>query len=262
MDPMSDVEVISIDDDDGEEAGRHSDARVDSEGETSSRDGQDDEDVPIGDSRNYPPLHHHDQPGQAHQHGQEFEQDHDNNPYNNNDGDGDGFEPEEEIFSQDPQGLEESKIIESCCRQQQASMAPLLSIETPKEGNGEDQFDSFRYAGAESTGDEGELITTPRQGRDQTQRCREQSSTQQPTSGGPWRPSPATPDVNNCVDLTSPEPGEHNRPLRGQRAAAALSGFRTEYGELLERTQAEMLGFPFEAVAELLMRHPKHWWCR
>lgn len=254
---MSDVEVISIDDDDGEEAGGRSDARMDSEGETSRRDGQDDEDVQIGDSRNY---HHHHRPRQQeHQQGQEFEQDHDNSAHNNNDDDGDGFEPEEEIFSQDPQGLEESKIIESCCRQQQASMAPLP---TPKEGDGEDQFDSFGYAGAETTGDEDELITTPREGRGQTQRCRELSATQQPTSGGPWRPSPPSPDVNNCVDLTSPEPRQRNQPLRDQRAAAALSGFRSEYGELLERTQAEMLGFPFEAVAELLMRHPKHWWCR
>lgn len=254
---MSDVEVISIDDDDGEEGGGRSDTGLDAEGETSGQDGQDDEDVQIGDSRNY-----HQQGQEHHQlQGPEHRRHNSSNDHNTNSDDEDGSEPEEEeIFSQDPQGLEESKIIESCCRQQQASMSPLLIAS--EDGDGEDQFGSFAYAGAEPTEDEDELISTQRQELDQTQRHREQGAPQQPTSSGPWRSPPRRPDVSNCVDLTLSEPREHHRPLRGQGAAAALSGFRSEYAELLERTQEERMGFPFEAVAELLLRHPKHWWCR
>ena len=247
MDPMSDVEVISIDDDNEEEGGGRSDAGLDAEGETSSQDGQDDEDVQIGDSRN--DRH---QRGLEHQLQRE-ESDDDDIDYNN-DGDED-FEPGEEIFSQDPQGLEESKIIESCRRQQQASTAPLL---TSEDGEDQYQFGAFRYGGPDPTDEEDELITQ-RRGRGQTQRCHEQGVLQQPTSMGPLR-LPPRPDANDLVDLTLSEPREH-RPLRGQRAAASFSGFRSEYDELLERAREDGLGFPFEAVAELLLRHPKHWWC-
>lgn len=39
-----------------------------------------------------------------------------------------------------------------------------------------------------------------------------------------------------------------------------ITRFEQEYDDL-HRT-AQGFGFPFEAVAELLLRHPEHWWCR
>ncbi|CAM9902725.1 unnamed protein product, partial [Ectocarpus sp. 13 AM-2016] len=41
---------------------------------------------------------------------------------------------------------------------------------------------------------------------------------------------------------------------------AAISHFEQEYNDL--HRSAQGFGFPFEAVAELLLRHPEHWWCR
>lgn len=62
---------------------------------------------------------------------------------------------------------------------------------------------------------------------------------------------------NNAIDLTVDEP----RSSHGlQLPSLPVVGFREEYDELLEG--ADGAAFHFEAVAELLLRFPEHWWCR
>lgn len=63
----------------------------------------------------------------------------------------------------------------------------------------------------------------------------------------------------NTVDLTQ------EVPTPNTVSGHALS-FQDEYEELLAGVEGEGAGpgvwFPFEAIAELLLRHPEHWWCR
>lgn len=71
--------------------------------------------------------------------------------------------------------------------------------------------------------------------------------------------SDAFSELENTVDLTQ------EVPTPNTVSGHALS-FQDEYEELLAGVEGEGAGpglwFPFEAIAELLLRHPEHWWCR
>ena len=57
------------------------------------------------------------------------------------------------------------------------------------------------------------------------------------------------PLVSAVVDLTNSSP-----------ASAEAASFEQEYHVL--RSAARGFEPPLEAIAELMLRHPKHWWCR
>lgn len=59
------------------------------------------------------------------------------------------------------------------------------------------------------------------------------------------------PPVSVRVDLTNSSPSP---------AEATTTSFEQEYDVL--RSAAQGFEPPLEAIAELLLRHPQHWWCR
>lgn len=74
-----------------------------------------------------------------------------------------------------------------------------------------------------------------------------------------------------CIDdddgeIFSQEPQEQQLPasalvdLTNSSAGPAEPGFEQEYDVL--RSAAQGFEPPLEAIAELLLRHPQHWWCR
>lgn len=76
---------------------------------------------------------------------------------------------------------------------------------------------------------------------------------------------------SSAIDLTTWADGYGSPQPKGtvfsSRAVidAPVLGFEEEYEELMECTVDDIsggTGFPFEGVAELLLRHPQHWWCR
>lgn len=66
-------------------------------------------------------------------------------------------------------------------------------------------------------------------------------------------------ESENTIDLT--QEGSTPNTVSGH-----VLSFQDEYEELLAGVEGEGAGpglwFPFEAIAELLLRHPEHWWCR
>lgn len=67
-------------------------------------------------------------------------------------------------------------------------------------------------------------------------------------------------------EIFSQEAQEHHPPascvvdLTDSSGPAARPTFEQEYDVL--RTAAQGFEPPLEAIAELLLRHPQHWWCR
>lgn len=75
---------------------------------------------------------------------------------------------------------------------------------------------------------------------------------------------------SSAIDLTASADGYGSPQPRGRVSSsrpvadAPVLGFQEEYEELMECTVDDVsgVGFPCEGVAELLLRHPEHWWCR
>lgn len=76
----------------------------------------------------------------------------------------------------------------------------------------------------------------------------EEGPSQEQAVSGPAGSRPHAPAAaSTTIDLTA-------------AAEPAPPTFEQEYEAL--RSSAQGFVFPFEAVAELLLRHPDHWWCR
>lgn len=96
-------------------------------------------------------------------------------------------------------------------------------------------------------------VETPDQGRwgasaNKPKEARKQPQQQQPRHNKKESAFPRPhrySTVDGVIDVTMAEP---------------VFGFQEEYAELLEGVEGG--DFPFEAVAELLLRQPEHWWCR
>lgn len=75
--------------------------------------------------------------------------------------------------------------------------------------------------------------------------------------------TPGDSSTASAIDLTADEPGAARA---GPPSAPIVLSFQEEYDELLAGMEGDgaVFGawFPFEAVAELLLRYPEHWWCR
>lgn len=98
-----------------------------------------------------------------------------------------------------------------------------------------------------------------------------------PTSASPpqhdlaFRSNRAAGPAYGVVDRTASAAGDSSLPSSKRISPSqtvdlgASSEFEAEFQELLECTlddAGDGAGFPAEAVAELLLRYPEHWWCR
>lgn len=69
-------------------------------------------------------------------------------------------------------------------------------------------------------------------------------------------------NTDGAIDLTasvSSPPAFRRLSSRGAAQTSVLA-FEEEYDEIIDSSDGR--GFPTEEVAELLLKHPDHWWCR
>ena len=158
---------------------------------------------------------------------------------------GTGTDTDEEIFSQEPTGddFEELTIgqIRDSTRGHKSWQTEEEEDEEEEETIGEARKKRLQWPPTQRNEWEGGCdVSTPRL--------------------PPVRPGETSWETTDTIDLTGDSPSSN---LVG---GGPVLSFREEYDELLSGLDGEGAGsglwFPFEAVAELLLRHPEHWWCR
>lgn len=159
---------------------------------------------------------------------------------------------EEEIFSQQ-EGVvcsdddDEVMTIADSRRQQQQQQQDNDGGHVMQRGQDGEEMEIFSQEN-----DEGFTVAEIRQGHHQQQQQQQKQQKRLPR-----------PPAAETIDLTTtPTHSQHSSssPMGAALRMAPVLDFQDEHEELMEG--AERGVYPFEAVAELLLRHPEHWWCR
>lgn len=239
MESWSDVEVISVDDDERDTGGEGGSGRYDEDAyavdgaSTAGEEPPDDEEARIGERRG--------RGRQEQSQPEEREREHDDSA---------GMDVEEDVFSQEMEEDDEQENIGEARRHH-------LQQEHSRRGGGDLYYEEDEIVGKDlgESDDEDASIGSwhsRQQRQDQHRQGAHSPRPPSPRVSGSWR------DPSALVDLTAVGSGSGG----ALGSPTPVVSFQEEYDELVEGSSEGGGGFPFEAVAELLLRQPEHWWCR